>query len=205
MAVMPLVPETKMVDVGKLISLGNLLVRKVCNSDFVRRFWSQLHDKNCLYILSFFHFKSQRQLTLLHYNFQRQLTLSILTSRDNTLFPFWLPETTHSFHFDFQRQLTLSILTSRDNSLFPFWLPETTHSFHFDFQRQHTLSLLHLISSSQPHKNVYILQPFSFLFYKGRLAPASKTTTEISSTHRKKQTTNMGEDTFLLTYIIKIL
>ena len=29
MAVMPLVPETKMADVGKLISLGNLLVRKV--------------------------------------------------------------------------------------------------------------------------------------------------------------------------------
>ena len=29
MAVIPLVPETKMVDVGKLISLGNLLVRKV--------------------------------------------------------------------------------------------------------------------------------------------------------------------------------
>ena len=29
MAVMPLVPETKMADVGKLISLGKLLVRKV--------------------------------------------------------------------------------------------------------------------------------------------------------------------------------
>ena len=29
MAVIPLVPETKMMDVGKLISLGNLLVRKV--------------------------------------------------------------------------------------------------------------------------------------------------------------------------------
>ena len=29
MAVIPLVPETKMVDVGKLTSLGNLLVRKV--------------------------------------------------------------------------------------------------------------------------------------------------------------------------------
>ena len=29
MAVIPLVPETKMADVGKRISLGNLLVRKV--------------------------------------------------------------------------------------------------------------------------------------------------------------------------------
>ena len=28
-AVMPLVPEAKMADVGKLISLGNLLVRKI--------------------------------------------------------------------------------------------------------------------------------------------------------------------------------
>ena len=29
MAVMPLVPEAKIVDVGKLISLGSLLVRKI--------------------------------------------------------------------------------------------------------------------------------------------------------------------------------
>ena len=29
MAVMPLVPKTKMADIGKLISLRNLLVRKV--------------------------------------------------------------------------------------------------------------------------------------------------------------------------------
>ena len=29
MAMMPLVPETKMADISKLISLGNLLVRKV--------------------------------------------------------------------------------------------------------------------------------------------------------------------------------
>ena len=36
-----------------------------------------------------------------------------------------------------------------------------------------------------------------------RLFPASNT--EISSKHRKKQTTNMGEDKFLLIYIIKIL
>ena len=29
MSVIPLVPEAKMADIGKLISLGNLLVRKV--------------------------------------------------------------------------------------------------------------------------------------------------------------------------------
>ena len=59
MAVMPLVPETMMADVGKLIGLRNLLVKEshvVCalnyihNFDFVLRFWSRLHDKNCLYI-----------------------------------------------------------------------------------------------------------------------------------------------------------
>ena len=41
MDVMPLVPETKMADVGKLISLGNLLVRKV--TLFVRNFDFVLH------------------------------------------------------------------------------------------------------------------------------------------------------------------
>ena len=44
MAVMPLVPETKMADVGKLISLGNLLVRKVT--------WSVLTTTSATLILS---------------------------------------------------------------------------------------------------------------------------------------------------------
>ena len=38
MAVMPLVPETKTADLGKLISLGNLLVRKVSAHNYVRNF-----------------------------------------------------------------------------------------------------------------------------------------------------------------------
>ena len=91
------------------------------NFYLVPRFWSRLHDKDCLYILSSF---------------------------KNSFFPFRLAETTFSLHCDLQRQLT---------------------SFHFDFQRQHThtlsLSLLHLTFSTQPHKNVYIPPPFSFLFY----------------------------------------
>ena len=57
MAVMPLVPEIKMADVSKLISLGNRLVREnhvvsahnyVPNFNFNLRFWSLLHDKDCL-------------------------------------------------------------------------------------------------------------------------------------------------------------
>ena len=55
MAVIPLVPETKMADVGTLISHGKLLVSAhnyVRNFDFVPRIWSRPHDKDCLYILS---------------------------------------------------------------------------------------------------------------------------------------------------------
>ena len=99
MAVMPLVPETKMADFGKLISLGNLLVRKVtkfvlktksATLIFFPRFWSRLMTR-IAYICSrlsrtlSFHFDSQRQHALLHCDLQRQLTLSILTSTDNSL------------------------------------------------------------------------------------------------------------------------
>ena len=99
MAVMPLVPETKLADVGKLgINLGNLLVRKVT--------WLVLTTTSSTLILSLdfgadcitriayiysrlsrthsFHFDSQRQHALLHCDLQRQLTLSILTQKDNT-------------------------------------------------------------------------------------------------------------------------
>ena len=100
MAVMPLVPETKMADVGKLISHVVSTHNYVCTFDFVLRIWSWLHDKDCLYILS---------------------------SSKNTLSPFWLTETTHSLsHFHLQRQHTLSlsyILTSssqpHENVYFP--------------------------------------------------------------------------------------
>ena len=55
-----LVPETKMVDVGKLISLGEPIGQEshmisahkyICNFDFVPCIWSRPHDKDCLYIL----------------------------------------------------------------------------------------------------------------------------------------------------------
>ena len=82
MAVIPLVPETKMVDVSKLISLGQeshliCVHNYVCTFDFVPHIWRQPHDKDCLYIL------------LSSTNFLSH----ILTSRDSTIPSFWLPET----------------------------------------------------------------------------------------------------------------
>ena len=102
MAVMPLVSETKMVDVGKLISLGILLVRKVTwlvltttsvTWIFVRWFWSWLHDKNYLYI---------------HSSFKNSFFPFRLTETTRSL-SLRLTKTTHFFHFDFQRQHTLSL------------------------------------------------------------------------------------------------
>ena len=100
MAVMPLVPETKMADVGKLISLGNLLVKKVTwlvltttsvTLIFVPRIWSRLHDKDCLYILlfsknSFFSIVTSRNSTVSLSHCDLINTLSyIATSEDNSL------------------------------------------------------------------------------------------------------------------------
>ena len=107
MAVMPLVPKTKMADVGKLSSLRNLLVRKVTwllhTTTSATLISSCAFGADCMtriaYIYSHlsrthsFHFGSQRQHTLLHCDLQRQLTFSILTSTDNIL----------SLTFDFQQ------------------------------------------------------------------------------------------------------
>ena len=90
MAVMPLVPEHKRWrTVSKLISLGNLLVRKVtwfvvlhnyvCNFDFVPRIWNLLHDKDWLNILSSSKcslsyietYRGQHTLPFLHFDFQQ--------------------------------------------------------------------------------------------------------------------------------------
>ena len=128
MAVMPLVPETKMADVGKLISLGNLLVRKVTlfvlTTTSATSILSCEFGADCMTRISYiysrllrthsFHFDSQRQHTLLHCDLQRQLTFHFDSRKQNTL-----------LHCDLKRQLTLSILTHRDNT--------------------HTLSLLHFV------------------------------------------------------------
>ena len=98
MAVIPLVPETKMADVGKLISLGNLLDRKttwfVLTTTSATLILSRDFGADCMTSIAYiysrlsrthsFHFNSQRKHALLHCDLQRQLILSILTHRDNT-------------------------------------------------------------------------------------------------------------------------
>ena len=85
-------------------------------------------------------------------------------------------------HFHLQGQHTPSSVTSRENTI--------------------TLSLQ--LTVVYRHKNVYAMQPFSCYDFSVRFFSASKTT-EISSKHRKKERNNIGEDTFLLIYAIKIL
>ena len=89
MAVMPLVPETKMADVGKLISLGNLLVRKVT--------WLVLTTTSATLILS--RAFGADYMTRIAYIYSR------------------LP-ITHPLHCDLQRQHTLfHIFTYRGSTL----------------------------------------------------------------------------------------
>ena len=103
MAVMPLVPETNMADIGKQISLGNLLVRKVT--------WLVLTTTSTVLILS--RAFEAHCMTRVVYIYSRLPSNHSLTQQ--------LTETTPSLSY---------ILTS----------------------------------SCQPYENVYILQPFSFLF-----------------------------------------
>ena len=117
MAVIPLVPETKMVDVGK-----NNLSRKrigqenhviythnyVRTFDFISRIWSQSHDKDCLYILS-----SSKN------SFSHILTSSDSTHTHTHILSLSLSHT-HT-HFDSQRQHTHSPFLT-------FWLTETALS-----------------------------------------------------------------------------
>ena len=110
MAVMPLVPKTKMVDVGKLISLRNLLVRKTT--------WLVLTTTSTTSILS--RDFGAYCMTRIIYKYSHLPTLIlflIFTYRVNTLFPLWLPERTLS--------LSLFLLTESTHSfsLFFIWLP----------------------------------------------------------------------------------
>ena len=98
MAVIPLVPKTKMADVGKLISLGNLLVRKVTwfvlTTTSATMNLSSVFGADCMTRIADIYsrlpkihslqLKSKRQHTLFH----------IFTSIDSTLslsLTFWLP------------------------------------------------------------------------------------------------------------------
>ena len=105
MAVMPLVLETKIAGVGKLIRLGNLLVRKtswlVLTTTSATSILSRVFGAYCMTrIVNEF----SRLPTLILFHI---FTLSIVTSRENTL--------------------TLSILIKRVYTVFLF--------FTFDFQQ----------------------------------------------------------------------
>ena len=189
MAVIPLVPETKMVDVGKLISPGNLLVRKISLFVFTTTSATLIlsrafeADKHCLYILSFF----------------KNSLSYILTYRDST------HTRTHTHTHTHTHSLSLSLSLT-------FRLTETTHSLslslslslHFDLQRQHTLSLFISTSRnsltlpvSKTQFNTCNMGAYTFcnLFlscsaFSVRLFPASNTASEISSNpERDKQPT----------------
>ena len=86
---MPLIPETKMADVGKLISVGNLLAWK--------NMWLVLTTTSVTSILS--RIFGANYMTRIVYKYSHLPTLilfHIFTYRVNTLFPLWLPERTLS-------------------------------------------------------------------------------------------------------------
>ena len=100
MAVMPHFPKTKMADVGKLISLGNLFVRKVTwlvlttTSESLKL--SRAFGASCTRIV--YIYSRLSRTNSLHFAIQSQHTLSRS--------PFRLAETTHTLslsllHFDF--------------------------------------------------------------------------------------------------------
>ena len=145
MAVMPLVPETKMADVGKLISFGNMLVRKVM--------WL------------------------------------VLTTSSATLV------SSHAFGADCMTRI--AYIYSR---------PPSTHSLTFFTSSDSTLSLSYILTSrSQPHENVlfcnffFLVLPFRLDFFQPRTQHRNFVKL------RKRQPTNMGEDTFLLRHVVLFL
>ena len=147
---MPLVPETKMADVGKLISLGNLLVRKVT--------WLVLTTTSATLILS--RAFGANCMTRIAYTYSR-----LPSTRSLTL---WLTETALS--------LTLSLSHTHTH----------THILTVNTTKMYTFCDLFLSSSA----------------FSVRLAPASNTTTEISSNpERDKQPTWKTTHAFLHTLL----
>ena len=89
MAVIPLVPETKMADVGKLISAGNLLVWKVTwlvlTITSATLILSRAFGADCMTRITYIYSLLLRTHCLSHFLLQRRHTLthSILTHRDS--------------------------------------------------------------------------------------------------------------------------
>ena len=173
MDVMPLVPETKMVDVCILISLGNLLARRTT--------WLVL--KNTSATSNFSRGFGAYSMTRIFYKYYNLPTLT-------PFFTISLTESTHSFHCDFQREHSHSsisnhrfntalfhnftwsvntalfhIFTYRINTLFPVRLPERTRSLS-PFQlteSTHSSFFLHLTHSSQPPQKWLLSATILFL------------------------------------------
>ena len=168
---MPLVSETKTVDVRKLISLRNLLVRKVT--------WFVLTTTSTTLILSrAFGANCMTRIAYIYFHLPRNHSLT-----------FWLTETAPPlslFHILIFRDSALSffISTSR-NSLI---LPVRKTQFNTCNMGAHTFSNLYLSCSA----------------FSVRLVPASNTASE-SSSNPERETTNMGEEKFLLEHIVIFL
>ena len=77
-AVIPLVPETKMVVVSKLISLGNLLVRKVTWFELTTMsatlILSHAFGADCMTRIAYIYSRLARTHSLKHFLFQKQFT-----------------------------------------------------------------------------------------------------------------------------------
>ena len=105
MAVMLLVPETKMADVGKLISLGDLLARKttwlVLTTTSATSILSRVFGANCMTKISM-NILIFQLFSIITFR-ENTLTLSISTNRVNTLFLF--------FTFDFQQSTATKMYT----------------------------------------------------------------------------------------------
>ena len=112
MAVIPLVPETKMTDVGELINLENVLVRKIT--------WFLLTTTSAPLILS--RVFGADHMTRIAYIYSRLPRTHSLT--------LWLPETAYS--------LSLSLSHTQTHTNTHIWLPETAHTHslsHFDLSQ----------------------------------------------------------------------
>ena len=99
---MPLVPETKMADVDKLINLGNLLARKitclVLTTTSATSILSRVFGSYNM-IRIFYKYSNLPTLTLFFTISLRELT--------QLFFTFSLTGSTHFFQYDFQREHTL--------------------------------------------------------------------------------------------------
>ena len=112
MAIMPLLPKTKMADIGKLIHLGNLLARKtmwlVLTTTSATSMLSPDFGAYCMTKISINTLIFQHTFSF-HCNFQREHSLFISTNRINTLFLF--------FTFDFQQSTATKMYTLCNHSL----------------------------------------------------------------------------------------